>query len=93
MKTPLRQPIRYLQGDDRNRQGAAFQELMKLTDAPADWAYEIWDDLIDLLKNGNDRARSLAARVLCSLAKSDSDGRIYPTGHAMGGAGAPPTRS
>lgn len=76
MNDLLQQHIRNLRGKDRKQQGASFQELMKLTDEPVDWAYEIWDDLVDLLATGNNRARSIAAQVLCNLAKSDPDGRM-----------------
>ena len=43
--------------------------------APIDWAYEVWDDLLALLKKGDNRERAIAAQVLASLAKSDPQQR------------------
>lgn len=76
MEESLQQHIQNLYSQDGKRQGTSFQALMKLTDEPVDWACEIWDDLVELLQKGNNRARSIAAQVLCNLAKSDPEGRI-----------------
>lgn len=76
MKELLQQQIQQLYSKDRNQQGASFQQLMKLTNQPVDWAYQIWDDLLELLEKGDNRGRSIAPQVLCNLAKSDPDGRM-----------------
>lgn len=57
---------------DPSRQNYAFQALLKATDSPVDWAYEVWDDLLRTLVDGDNRQRSIAAQVLSNLAKSDS---------------------
>ncbi len=65
-----------LHSDDANRQNAAFQSLIAATREPVDWAYEIWDELLSVLKNGDNRQRAIAAQVLCNLAKSDPEQRM-----------------
>lgn len=47
-----------------------------MSEGPVDWAYEIWDDLICMLADGDNRQRSIAAQVLCNLAKSDPKQRV-----------------
>jgi hypothetical protein len=59
-----------------SRQNHAFQALIEATNSPVDWAYEVWDDLLRTLEVGDNRQRSIAAQVLCNLAKSDSQERI-----------------
>ncbi|MBM3785469.1 MAG: hypothetical protein FJW30_13975 [Acidobacteria bacterium] len=59
-----------------DRQGHSFQEFLKLTDTPVDWAYQIWNTLLGLLKSGDNHQRAIAAQVLSNLAKSDPEGRM-----------------
>ena len=61
---------------DRHEQGAAYSHLMDATSKPVDWAYEVWDELLDALKHKDNRVRSIASQLLCNLAKSDPRGRI-----------------
>jgi hypothetical protein len=61
--------------DDRIRFGA-LQTALKATDKSVDWVYDVWDDLIKLLADENSYQRSIAAMLLCNLAKSDSAGRL-----------------
>jgi hypothetical protein len=49
---------------------------MEATGRRVDWAYEAWDELIQALKHKDNRLRSIAAQLLCNLAKSDPKGRI-----------------
>src|SRR6516225_2095591 len=65
-----------LRSPDPDRQNYAFQSLLKATDSPVDWAYEVWDDLLRTLSDGDNRQRSIAAQVLSNLAKSDSQQRM-----------------
>jgi hypothetical protein len=62
--------------DDRVRQGEAFKRVIELTLQPVDWAYDVWDELLEQLTDKNNRNRSIAAQVLCSLAKSDPSHRM-----------------
>jgi len=41
-----------------------------------DWAYEVWDDLIEMLSDKDNHVRAIGAQVLCNLARSDPKGRM-----------------
>jgi hypothetical protein len=72
----IEQHIKNLYSKDKNLQGESYRVLMELTDKPVDFAYDIWNDLLDILKNGNNTGRSIAAQLLCNLAKSDKEKRM-----------------
>ena len=61
---------------DRQVQGASYSYLLEATRKPVDWAYEVWDELLAGLKDKDNRVRSIAAQLLCNLAKSDPRERI-----------------
>jgi len=65
-----------LRSKDADCQDQAFQSLMLATKEPVDWAYTVWDDLLQTLKDGDNRQRAIASQVLCSLAKSDPENRM-----------------
>jgi hypothetical protein len=76
MDNTIRQYISTIYSEDKQLQGASFQKLIQLTNQPVDWAYEVWDNLLELLKIGNNTGRAIAAQVLCNLAKSDPKQRM-----------------
>jgi HEAT repeat protein len=57
-------------------QNEAFQTILQATEIPVDWAYEVWDDLIEGLSHKDNHVRAIAAQVLCNLAKSDPNQRM-----------------
>jgi hypothetical protein len=64
------------------RQGVAYKQVLELTLQPVDWAEDVWDAVLSQLSDRNNRNRSIAAQVMCNLAKSDHSGRIlrdFPT--------------
>lgn len=68
--------------EDRTQQGEAYQHIMALTSQPVSWAYEVWDEVLAQLSDRGNRNRSIAAQVLCNLAKSDPEDRMlrdFPT--------------
>jgi hypothetical protein len=65
-----------LQSSDKTRQNHAFQSLLQATQEPVEWVYEVWDKLLHTLHDGDNRQRSIAAQVLCNLAKSDPKERV-----------------
>jgi hypothetical protein len=73
---PYKKLLDNLRSPDPDQQNYAFQSLLKATDSPVDWAYEVWDDLLRTLADGDNRQRSIAAQVLSNLAKSDSQQRM-----------------
>lgn len=50
--------------------------MLEATAKPVDWAYEVWDEMVEALRHKDNRLRSIAAQVLCNLAKSDPNKRI-----------------
>lgn len=71
MNQELQQHIENLHNTDRKVQGASFQHLMKQTDQPVSWSSDAREALLELLEQGNNRGRAIAAQLLCNLAKSD----------------------
>lgn len=65
-----------LRSGARALQGAAFSYLLDATATPVEWAYEVWDEMFDNLSHEDNRVRSIAAQVLCNLAKSDPEERM-----------------
>jgi len=65
-----------LQSNDANLRYASFQYIINLTKQPVDWAYEVWDNLLALTKNGDNHQRTIAVQVLSNLAKSDPGQRM-----------------
>jgi hypothetical protein len=65
-----------LSSSDHDRQNRAFQLLLDATNEPVDWAYTVWDDLLEMLSKGDNRQRAIASQVLCGLAKSDPKNRM-----------------
>jgi hypothetical protein len=66
-----------LESSDKDRQNRAFESLSKATVAKVDWAYDVWDDLLRLTLDGDNRQRSIAAQILCNIAKSDGE-KLHP---------------
>lgn len=65
-----------LRSSQESRQSRAFRALLKATDKPVPWVYDVWDDLLRTLVDGDNRQRSIAAQILSNLAKSDSKRRM-----------------
>lgn len=62
---------------DREQQGQAYQTLLAATQTPVDWAYDAWDELVNNLLHPDNHVRSITAQLLCNLAISDPQGRIF----------------
>jgi len=65
-----------LRSQDGDTRYAAFIEILKVTDGRVDWAYEVWDELVQNLHDKDNHQRAIAAQVLCNLAKSDPLNRM-----------------
>ncbi len=65
-----------LQSSDRDLQNQAYYFVMDVTNTPVDWTYDVWDELVKLLRHKDNHHRAIAAQVLCNLAKSDPEKRI-----------------
>ena len=60
-----------LRSEDADTRYAAYMALLKATDQPVDWAYEAWDELLEMTRDPNNHRRAIATQVLSNLAKSD----------------------
>ena len=76
MNEAARTALSNLQSGNLELQNKAFYDLIKETAKPVDWAYEVWDELVETLRHKDNRSRSIAAQVLCNLAKSDPKKRM-----------------
>lgn len=84
MNQTTREHFNNLHTNDRDTRYSSFQYIINVTKQPVDWAYEVWDDLQNLLRTGDNHQRSIAAQVLSDLAKSDPEKRMLKDlGHVM----------
>lgn len=65
-----------LHATDKVLQYEDFNQIMAATQEKVGWAYEVWDQLLNDLKDSNNHTRSRAAQFLCNLAISDPENRI-----------------
>lgn len=65
-----------LSSNNKECQNRAFLSLSEMTKEPVEWAYEVWDELLRLVAEGDNRQRAIAGQLLCNLAKSDPQQRI-----------------
>jgi hypothetical protein len=65
-----------LRSEVRELQNKAFFNILGMTDKPVDWAYEVWDELVEGLRHKDNHVRAISAQVLCNLAKSDPENRM-----------------
>lgn len=65
--------LRSQEGETRYKK---FTSMLQLTDSKVEWAYEVWDDLLEELSHRDNHQRAIASQLLCSLAKSDPKNRM-----------------
>ncbi len=66
-----------LRSNDGDLRYAAFMALLNATDQRVDWAYEVWDELLENLHHANNHQRAIAVQLLCNLARSDPEQRMF----------------
>jgi hypothetical protein len=76
MDDEIRSKFKDLYGSDRKLQNEAFFTILKVTENPVDWAYDVWDQAVDNLQHKDNHNRAIAAQLLCNLAKSDPERRM-----------------
>lgn len=76
MDPTIRAKLDAVRSDQVAAQNEAYAWLMRATEAPVDWAYDAWDELVEMLRHRGNRVRAIASQVLCRLAASDPDARI-----------------
>ena len=75
MNKTTRTNLDNLWSEDRELQNKAFFYILEVTDKPIDWAYDVWDEMMENLSHKDNHNRAIAAQVLCNLAKSDPKNR------------------
>lgn len=65
-----------LEAKDKSLQFEAFQNIINATKGKVDWAYEVWDQLIDWLTDRDNHRRARAGQFLAGLAISDHEKRM-----------------
>ncbi len=76
MNTTILTHLTNLHTADNELQNQAYYALIEATNVPVDWAYEVWDELVLMLRHKDNHLRAISAQLLCNLAKSDPDKRI-----------------
>jgi len=76
MDTLTRTNLDNLRSRDKQVQNDAFFAVLEATNQPVDWAYDVWDQMVEGLTDKDNHVRAISAQVLCNLAKSDPDNRI-----------------
>jgi hypothetical protein len=76
MDSEIRKHIENLRSQERELQNQAFFSILKATEQPVDWAYEVWDELVEGLRHKDNHVRAISAQCLCNLAKSDPQNRM-----------------
>jgi hypothetical protein len=77
MDKTVRSQLDNIYSQDGQMQNKAYLFLMKKTEKPVDWVYEIWDELVRALAHKDNHVRAIASQLLSNLAISDSQGRIF----------------
>lgn len=76
MNTEIAEKLEIIKSNDKKPRANAYMDLMKVTNEKVEWTYEVWDDLLDLLKEGDNHQCSIAAQLLANLTKSDTENRM-----------------
>ncbi|WP_282173414.1 hypothetical protein [Cytobacillus firmus] len=76
MDSQLKLEFQKSKSGDKDERYEAYQHILNATDQEVDWAYEVWDQLIEDLTHEDNHQRSRAAQYLANLAKSDPEMRI-----------------
>lgn len=76
MNKAVQTSVTNLWSEDRDLQNEAFFHVLEMTDKPVDWAYDVWDEMVENLTYKDNHNRAIAAQILCNLAKSDPKNRI-----------------
>ena len=82
MDSEIRKHIDNLRSQERELQNQAFFYILKATEQPVEWAYEVWDELVEGLAHKDNHVRAISAQCLYNLAKSDPQNRMqkdFPT--------------
>jgi hypothetical protein len=68
---------------NRELHNTAFSDVLGVTHSRVEWAYDVWDELLETLSHKDNHNRAIAAQVLCNLAKSDPTNRMLKDFNAL----------
>lgn len=83
MKKNTKTTVDNLWSTDRELQNKAFFDILQATEKPVDWAYEVWDEMVENLRHKDNHNRAIAAQILCNLAESDPKNRMLKDFEAL----------
>lgn len=76
MDKTIRTNVKNIRSEDEDLQNKAYFYIVEKTDKPVDWAYEIWNEMLEGLTHKDNHVRAISAQVLLNLAKSDPNNRM-----------------
>ncbi|MFI8575329.1 hypothetical protein ACIGEL_06410 [Rossellomorea aquimaris] len=76
MDSQVKLEFEHSKSGDKEERYEAYQYILKVTDQKVDWAYEVWDQLLEDLTHKDNHQRSRAAQYLANLAISDPEMRM-----------------
>ncbi|MCT2535340.1 hypothetical protein NC661_19310 [Aquibacillus koreensis] len=76
MDTQMKLEFKKSKTGDKDERYEAYQKILEVTDQKVDWAYEVWDQLLEDLTHKDNHQRSRAAQYLANLAKNDPEMRM-----------------
>ena len=76
MDKTTRTQIDNIRSEDGDAQNKAFTYLLRVTDKPVDWAYGVWDEMLEGLTHKDNHVRAISSQILSNLAKSDPKSRM-----------------
>jgi len=76
MNARVRKLFTARESGDRSSAYEAFVSLMKLTENPVPWSYDVWDQMLQDLSHKDGHKRAFAAQMLAHLAISDPEDRM-----------------
>ena len=76
MDKTIQTQIDNIRSEDGDVQNKAYFYILEKTDKPMDWAYEVWDKMVEGLAHKDNHVRAISAQVLSNLAKSDPKNRM-----------------
>jgi len=62
---------------DGETQFKAYDYLMKASEKPVSWAYDVWDEVVGGLTHKDNHVRAICGQLLGNLGKSDPKGRMF----------------
>ncbi len=76
MDKTIQTNVKNIRSEDKDLQNKAYFYILEKTDKPVDWAYEVWDEMLEGLSHKDNHVRAISAQVLINLAKSDPNNRM-----------------